>query len=256
MAKKVYLHQFLSKTGQFQSKKDITDAIYRGDVKINDEVIRHPFYQFRPNLHRVTYKGTNLTYQDKDLYLILNKPKGCLSCKLSDEDHEHGKHSVFEMLGPEIPEEVKNTLFCIGRLDEDTTGLLILTSDGDFSYKITNPNSNIPKTYAVFLERPLSKADKENIEQGIVIKLEENGVIKPYKTKPSKLTIKSDVDVNITITEGKKREVRRIFEAVDNRVRELKRISIGKLNIDDFNLEPGKYVKVEKEFLQERIGLK
>ncbi len=255
VAKKVYLHQFLSKTGQFQSKREISDAIYRGDIKINNEIIRHPFYQFRPNLHSVSYQGKQLTFQSKNIYLILNKPKGYLSGKLSQDDQERSKRSVFDLLGPEISAETKNTIFCIGRLDEDTSGLLLLTTDGDFSFAITNPKSNVPKTYAVFLERPLSKEDKEQIEQGLTIKLEENGINKHHKTKPSKITLQSDVDITITITEGKKREVRRIFEAVGNRVRELKRLSIGKLTIDEFNLQPGQYVKVEKEFLIQKIGL-
>jgi pseudouridine synthase len=246
MSKKIRLHQFLSRAGLFRSKYDLFAAIKNGAIKVDNETVTSPNY-FVKKSHKVFYKGSQVNMRKDKIYLLLNKPTGYLSSKITENDKKLGKVGVFYLLR-DIDDETKKTLFCVGRLDENTSGLLIITNDGELSSKITDPNSNIEKLYEVELEKPVSLSDKNRIEKGIKINLEENGVNKDYKTKPCKIDIQDNRCV-ITVSEGKKREVRRMFEAVGNKVLRLKRVCIGKLDLRKLNIPVGKYKEVEKEFI-------
>ena len=246
MSKKMRLHQFLSRAGLFRSKYDLFAAIKNGAIKVDDETITSANY-FVKKSHNVFFKGKQVEPKKKKIYLLLNKPAGYLSSKLSENDKKMGKVGVFYLLR-DIDEDTKKTLFCVGRLDENTSGLLIITNDGELSSKITDPESNIEKLYEAELEKPVSLADKKKIESGIEINLEENGVNKIYKTKPCKIDIQNNKCV-ITLSEGKKREVRRVFEAVGNKVLRLKRVCIGKIDLRKLNIPVGKYKEVDREFI-------
>jgi len=248
---KIRLHQFLSKTGAFSVKKDIVDAIKCGKITIKGKVITNPHYQVGPK-DNVLFDGKELFKQKKKVYIILNKPEYYLSSKLTDYDIKERKKSVFSLLKG-IKEDIKKTLFCVGRLDENSSGLLIITNDGDFSHKVTDPESKIRKSYEVELEKPISIAERQRIEQGITIVLEENGIRTNYKTKPCKIEMKDKKSLVATFTEGKKREVRRLFGAVGNRVVKLKRIVIGKLDLYKLKIPEGKYISVSEEFVKEKI---
>ena len=241
---KIHLHQFLSRTGLFRRKGHIMDAVKNGEVKIDNKVISNPMYRFNPSKNSVFWKGKILEMLDDQVYIIMNKPSGYLSTKLSEKDV--GKKSVFNLIN--INSNLKNTLFSVGRLDEVSSGLIIITNDGKLGYKITNPNNKITKTYNVHLEKPINNVDK--IEQGVVIDLEVEGRIIKYKTRQCKLNIISDKELNITLTEGKKREVRRIFETVGNKVLKLKRIAIGRLRL---NIDEGDYIFTTKEHINKLI---
>jgi len=252
---KIHLHQFLSKTGLFKSKKEITNAIKNSEVKVGNKVINNPIYQFNTRKERVFWKNTPLKMLKKYVYILLNKPVGYISSKLTPNDIKLGKKSIFRIIENEnkIDNNLKRALFCIGRLDEDASGLLIITNDGQLSSEITDPKNRIAKTYEVLLEKPLQKNDIAKIEQGIIINLEENGKITKYKTRKCRIELINDRKLNITISEGKKREIRRIFSAVGNNVLSLKRISIGRLNLNELNLSPGEYIFSEKGFIEEKI---
>jgi len=249
---KIRLHQFLSKTGVFSVKKDIVDAIKCGKIRIKDKAITNPHHNVSPK-DRVFYDGKELFKQTKKVYLILNKPEGYLSSKLTDYDIKEKKESVFSLLKG-IKDNIKQTLFCVGRLDENSTGLLIITNDGEFSHRVTDPESKIKKSYEVELEKPISIAERQRIEQGITIVLEENGIKTNYKTKPCKIEMKDKKSLVATFTEGKKREVRRIFGAVGNRVVKLKRVVIGGLDLNRLKIPEGKYISVSEDFVKEKIG--
>ncbi|HIH43262.1 TPA: rRNA pseudouridine synthase [Candidatus Woesearchaeota archaeon] len=266
------LHQFLSKTGIFKSKKDLVFAVKNSEIKINGKVITNIDYQFNPNKNKVYYNGKELSAVDKKVYLIVNKPVGFLSSRLTPKDLELGKKSIFSLFDKEkdndknLDEATKKTLFCIGRLDENSFGLIIVTNDGALGSLITRPESNITKTYEAVLEKPINSDDIKKIEKGVVIKLEENGVVSEYKTKPCRITLLDKNDcgaknkiigltnkLSIEVTEGKKREVRRIFEAVSNKVKLLKRIGIGRIKLEELNIEEGSYMFVEKNFIVSKI---
>lgn len=241
---KLHLHQFLGRTGMFKRKSNVIDAVKNSEVKIDNQVINNPMYRFNPHKRSVYWKNKKLEILYEKVYIILNKPPGYLSTKLTEKDLD--KQGVFDLIG--LDENLKNTLFAVGRLDEESSGLLIITNDGKLGYKITNPRSQIEKTYHVHLEKPVSNI--QMIEQGVIIDLEIKGKTVKYKTRKCKIDVITDKELNITLIEGKKREVRRIFEAVGNKVLKLKRRSIGKLKI---NIDEGCYMFTTKAYIEDNL---
>ena len=186
-----------------------------------------------------------------ELYLIMNKPKGCV-CSAASDSHK----TVYELLTLELQDLVKNArrghrLHTVGRLDADTTGLLLLTTDGKFSHKIAASGASepVPKTYLATLKNPVNaELQKEYIAKtakGLVLPPEKKAP--EQEAAPAKLHfIKSDT-CKITVTEGKFHEVRRIFKALGNEVLELQRIAIASLQLPP-DLQPGHYRQLTKDF--------
>ena len=248
---KIRLHQFLSKSGLFSRRQDMVEAILRGDVKIDSETVTKPHYGFNPKKRKVYYKGEEVKETEETIYLILNKPLGYLSTKLTEKDIELGKKSAFDLITG-FDEKAKNSLFAVGRLDEDTSGLLIFTNDGRLGYKIASPKSSIKKTYHAVLEKELSEKDIAKIEKGVKISL--GGFPeKFYTTKPCKIEKISGKEAYITLTEGKKREVRKIFVAMGNAVISLRRIAIGKILLKKLDIRDGEFRIVDRQFIKERL---
>src|SRR3989344_145156 len=232
------LHQFLSKTGKFESKYASSNAIQNSQIEIRNngkiKIINNPMHHLKPK-DRIYWKEKELTLISEKIYILINKPKGCLCSKLSLSDINLKKKSIFDLTQKlNISDELKKTLICIGRLDEDTSGLLIITNDGMLSSKLTDPKNEIKKTYIADLENEFSESELNEIRNGIVIDLEENGIITKYKTKKCEITKIKNKQIKIIVIEGKKREIKRMFEAVGNKVVNLKRISIGNLLLGDF----------------------
>lgn len=250
--KKIYLHQFLSKAGIFKSKDDLIQAIKNSEIKISNKLIINPRFRFNPKTKLVTYKDKLVKSLKTKIYIIINKPEGYLSSKLTDNDVILKKKSVFDLIKTDEP--TKKTLFSVGRLDESSSGLLIITNDGKLCSEIIDPKNNIKKVYRVILKKPISQEDIKKIEEGITIDLEENGIITKYKTKESKINLETPTRLTITLTEGKKREIKRIFESVNNEVIRLERIGIG--NLKCLNFKSGRYKQVDLKFIKERISSK
>ncbi len=160
--------------------------------------------------------------EKKEEYYIMNKPKGVI-CTVADD---RGRKTVMDLL----PENV-GRVFPVGRLDYETEGLLILTNDGDLSYRLTHPTNEIPKTYMAKIEGTLTEKDLNPLRSGVEL----DGVM----TKKCKAHIvethKEYTKVHVTITEGRNRQVRRMFEAIGKNVAFLKRVSIGKLKLTGLN---------------------
>lgn len=255
--KKVYLHQFLSKTGLFASKVELIRAIRKGEIKIDDRPVINPFFQFRPGKKIVYWKGQPVKEVEGFVYILLNKPEGYLSSRLTAMDRKLGKRSMFELIEKDknLDERTKKTLFSVGRLDEDTSGLIIITNDGKFCTKMTNPKYDVSKTYHAVLEKPLDKEVIAKIEKGITIELEENGKVTKYKTKGCRIVMEAD-DKKLTLTlfEGKKREARRIFQAAGNKVLQLERAAIGNLQLKDLGIKEGEFVYKDRKFIENRIN--
>lgn len=247
---KLYLHQFLSRSGFFSSKKEILAAIRAGEIAVAGKTITQPNYQFSA-AKEVTWKGKSLCIVEEKVYLVVYKPEGFLSSRQTSADVKMGKKNVFSLIKG-IEAKVDKTLFCVGRLDEDTAGILILTNDGKFSSDVTRPEKGVQKTYVAVLDAPLEKDAIEKIKKGVVITLEENGKEVPYKTRPAKLSAKGN-QMTISVTEGKKREVRRIFSSVGRKVVLLERIAIGNLTLSSLHLKKGECAQVSKEFLLKTI---
>lgn len=202
------------------SRRKAEELIEQGRISVNGEVVTKQGVSVHPSRDTVTLDGKKLTPIEEHIYIILHKPAGYLSTK-SDT---HDRKTVIDL----VPEK---NVYPVGRLDKDTEGLLLLTNDGDFAYQVTHPKFEHEKEYTVHLKSPLSPTQKEKIERGIII----DG----SKTSPCEITnIKNNI-CNITIHEGKKRQIRRMFEAVGNHVIYLKRIRIGQLKLG--TLKKGEY---------------
>ena len=139
-AMKIRLHQFLSKTGVFASKRAVKDAIWAGDVTVNGSVVKDIAFQFKPNKKEVCYCGQRLSIPSTERCFVLNKPKGVVCSRLNSQEREFGKQSVFELFRPHLPDHDFERLITVGRLDEDTTGLLLVTTDGTLAHRIASPD--------------------------------------------------------------------------------------------------------------------
>lgn len=210
------INKFLATSG-VASRRASDELIKEGVVKINGKICS-PGDDVDLSKDTVTVNGKIVNVVKKYEYYIMNKPKGYV-CTVKDDK---GRKTVMDLL----PQSAKR-LFPVGRLDYDTEGLLILTNDGELTFKLTHPKNEVPKTYLVKTEKPVSDEDLMKLRSGVYI----DGV----KTKKCNVklidTSKTGSKLHITITEGRNRQIRKMIEAVNNCVDFLKRIKIGDLTI-------------------------
>lgn len=198
------------------SRKDARTAIRRGKGMVGGVVIKDPSILVETS-ENIVFDGKKLEYK-KYVYILMNKPKGVLSA--SDDKRQK---TVVDL----VPDEYKRTgLFPVGRLDKDTTGLLIITDDGEFAHKVISPNKNVDKTYMVTLDGTVTDE---------MVKLFSNGVVLADGTvcKSAKLEPCGDNKALITITEGKYHQIKRMFGVVGLGVNELERKTIGGLSLPE-----------------------
>lgn len=194
-------------------------TIKRAEEKVNQQAL-------------VELDGKPICYK-KYIYILMNKPSGILSAATDKR-----VKTVVDI----IPEHLKREgLFPVGRLDKTTTGLLIITNDGDFAHKVISPKSNIEKCYYTELDGELTEQKKQKIENGIVLA---DGT----KCRPAKIEQVSKTQVYITISEGKYHQIKRMFGVVGLGVNSLHRVSIGGLKLPD-DLEMGKCIEIGKNEL-------
>jgi len=229
------------KSGKFDKVEDCIEAIRTGKVAINNKIITNPHFFFNP-------KKSLIKFDDKKikkvpyLYFLMNKPAGYLSQKA---ENNKTIYDLIEKLT--IPEEHKKSLFAVGRLDKETEGLMIITNDGKLSDAIMNPKNETIKKYYVILEKPADKIRKKILEKGIELEINHE----KYKTKPCRIKIVGDKEIYISISEGKKRQIRKMFESVGNKVVYLKRVSIGGLQLGKMN--SGEIKAVNREEIMEKL---
>ena len=199
----------------------MTEAIKQGQVKVNGKVaesFNHPVDTARD---RVFFNGRPVVLErDEVICLMLNKPEGIVSTA-SDE---MGRRTVLDIIPPKYRQY---RLYPVGRLDIDTTGLLLLTNDGDLTYRLTHPKFEYEKEYLVQTKGKLLPEEKRKLEHGILL---EDGLTHPAKVKEIAI---APFNYSIIIHEGKKRQVRRMFERLKHTVISLKRVRIGNLTLDD-----------------------
>lgn len=232
------INKYLAESG-VASRRAAEEFILAKRVQINGKVITDLATQVNES-DIVKLYGKVVKPISKKVYIMLNKPSGYItSCQ-----DEKGRRTVMNLLG-----DIGIRVFPVGRLDYDTEGLLLLTNDGDFAAKITHPGSQIPKTYLATVEILPTKTQLEQLEKGVIID------DKP--TAPAKISIQSQqkksttVDVEIIITEGRNRQVRKMFAAVGLNILKLKRTAIADLVLGDLPL--GKWNYIDKTLLKMRI---
>ncbi len=220
------------------SRRKVESLVLNGEISVNDKLVLDLSFIVQDG-DIVKHKNKLLSPQKNKVYYMLNKPK-CYITSLSDD---RGRKTVMTLLSG-----VVYSIFPVGRLDYNTEGLLILTNDGDFANSVVHPSAKIGKTYEVITARPLLSQEITKLSRGVVI----DGV----KTLPAKVgssvQIKTDNEhqyrTNITIFEGRNREVRKMFKAVNAKVYGLKRVAIGSLFLGD--LKVGKYRKLQSSEIE------
>lgn len=220
------------------SKRSAKNFVLKNKVCINGETEKNYKVNINPQQDEIFVNEKKIETQ-KHIYLVMNKPSGFVCSSVSDRSK-----TVYELL-EKFKNENQNEfekLHTVGRLDKDTEGLLLFTTDGNFSNHITRKENQIEKTYYVELEKKLSKDEqllyKEKFEKGIFLPEEKKA--KSFTTLPAKIIWLSENSCNLTIQEGKFHQVRRMFFTMNNFVTYLKRISIGKLFLDK-TLSKGEY---------------
>lgn len=242
MSKKLSLKQYLMQAGKFEKVYDCITAIKKGRVAVNNEVITNPNYFFNPKKSLVEFDDEKIKKAHK-LYFLMNKPSGYLSQKSPNE------RSIYHLLGNlKIPDEHIKSLSAVGRLDKDTEGLMILTNDGNLANIVANPKHRIAKKYYAVLEKQIDKNKIKMLEKGIEISI--GG--EKYRTKPCKIKIIEKNEAYISISEGRKRQIRKMFEAIGNKVAYLKRVSIGNLQLG--SLKTGEIRQITKAELMEKLN--
>ncbi|MBP5702414.1 MAG: rRNA pseudouridine synthase [Lachnospiraceae bacterium] len=207
------------------TRKEIKAFIKAGRVLANGEPANDPGMHIDPAKDEISFDGRTIEYE-KFHYYMLNKPAGTVS-----STKEGSSVTVTELLSDE---GVKN-LSPVGRLDKDTEGLLLLTDDGELLHDLISPKKHVGKEYLVITEKPVSADDMKKLEAGVDIGDDK-------LTLPAKAEMKDD-GLHLTITEGRFHQVKRMLEAVDNRVTYLKRLKMGELALDP-SLKEGEYRKL------------
>ncbi|MEX2088889.1 MAG: pseudouridine synthase, partial [Bacteroidota bacterium] len=194
---RVSLPRALSKLG-FASRTTANKLIADGSVLVNGQVELNPHRWVNLQSDRIAVAGTELVKTERR-YVILNKPPGVVTTA-SDE---RGRTTVVDLLGEE-----GTGIAPVGRLDKETSGLILLTNDNELANFLTSPESGLPKTYAVVVDKKVDREDLSRLRQGISITV--NG--QEYRTKPAETRLMDRHAVELTITEGKNRQVRKMFE--------------------------------------------
>lgn len=228
---KARVQKIIAHTG-YCSRRKAEEYIEDGDVKVNGVVAKLGDQCTAADTIEVF--GKKITVSSENYYIILNKPKGYVCSK----DDYHNPDTVYDLIESSDGRDAVKT---VGRLDKPTTGLLILTNDGELSQKIIHPSSKIVKEYLAHLDGDISDNDKKAIEKGLYID--------DYRLSPCKLFKIADCKYVVRINEGRKRQVRKMFEERDFRVCDLKRTRIGGLDLKDLDIPMGKYMVVDKQFL-------
>lgn len=182
----------------------------------------------------------------------MNKPSGYICSRLNNQEKEFGKKSIFELFKDELSKNVYQSLVTVGRLDEETTGLLLVTTDGKIVDKITNPKNHIQKKYLVKTNLEITEEEIAAIRKGIEIRIDEEYHTEEYISRPAGITLQ-DVDLAIlTIDEGKKRQIRRMFDTLGNYVVSIHRLAIGDMDLDDYNLKIGVFKEISLQEILEK----
>lgn len=229
---KVPLERALSKLGA-ASRSQTRDWVLAGRLKVNGRTVRDPQFPVTPETDTFTVDGRPVA-RDPWTTIILNKTGSVVTTR-SDEK---GRKTVFDLLPPEF-----RNLHPVGRLDMATTGLLILTNDTKLSAWLTDPANAVPRVYAVTVEGCVSPQEVQRAAAGI---MDEGELLKPSNLALRKSSGRESHLV-VELTEGKNRELRRLFAALGHEVTRLKRVSFGGLTLGD--LQPGQYRRITREEL-------
>ncbi len=217
----IRLQKFLSEA-QVASRRKAEDIIAQGRVTVNGVVADIPGTKIDDERDAVCVDGKPVKKAEKLIYIILNKPEGCVTTV----HDQFNRKTVLDYV-----DDIEQRIYPVGRLDYNTSGLLLLTNDGDLTYKLTHPKHNIEKTYEAVVDKMPTASAMERFRKGIEI----DG----RKTAPAYIEKIGDNKLKIKIHEGRNRQIRKMCEAIGSPVKTLKRTAIGNLKLE--NIDKGKY---------------
>lgn len=216
----IRLQKYLAMCG-IASRRSAEELMRSGQISVNGQKAINPGVKIDPENDKVIFNDKIVVPLKKEnIYILLNKPKGYITT-VKDI---HAEKTVFDLL-----QGINEKLFPVGRLDKDTTGLLLLTNDGELSFKLTHPKFEIAKVYYIKI--------KNNIKDNDIARLEDGIVVEGIKTSTAKVEVISrnnDIsEIKLTIREGKKRQIRKMINNIGYYLMELKRIKFGPINLGD-----------------------
>ena len=225
----VRLQKFLANNGVC-SRRKAEEYIQQGLVKVNGETVTELGRKINPEKDEVIFKGKKVGKVDKKAYILLNKPIGYVTTTTD----QFGRDTVLDLV------KVKEKVLPVGRLDMYTSGALILTNDGEFIYKVTHPKYEIEKTYNVTVKGIITKDEIKKLEEGVEIEDYTSG---KAKVKILKTDTEKDISrIEITIHEGKNREVRKMCNAIGRKVLALHRSKIEDIDVKNLKLGEWRYL--------------
>ncbi len=226
----IRLNKYLAMCG-VASRRKADELIQQGRVAVNDQVITQLGVKINPQKDKVTVDGKLVKPEEKLVYIVLNKPKDCITT-VSDEK---GRTTVLDLV------KVKQRVFPVGRLDRNTTGVLLLTNDGELAYRLMHPKYKVEKAYKVAIDKPIKPEDLEKLRRGIMLDGRMTEACDVYILPNS-----DNKEIGITIHEGRYRQIRRMFERLGYKVRKLHRVSFGGITVSGMERGEWRYL-TEKE---------
>lgn len=227
------INKYIANAG-IASRRKADELIKAGKVKVNSKVMSQPGYDVADS-DEVLVEGKPVQSTENKVYYAMNKPLGVITSVNDDR----GRMTVVDIMS-----DVEERVFPVGRLDYNTSGLLLLTNDGDFANRIMHPGRRVDKTYRVRVAGNISKIKISVLRAGVRLG--------KFKTSPARVDVitwnRHSMILEVTIHEGKNRQIRRMFEAVGYPVQELERISIGNMKLG--HLKPGQYRKLSRRELE------
>ena len=218
--KKIRLQKYMANMGIASRRKSET-FISQGLVKVNGEVVVEQGFKIDPDVDVVEFDNAEIKkVVDNYVYLMVNKPKNYIT---SLKQTDSSSPLVIDLIKKDY-----GRIYPVGRLDKDSSGLILLTNDGNFAYKLTHPSFNKEKEYIVTTERQITNSNIIKFEKGVSI----DGV----KTNPAKVELINNFKVSITLTEGRNRQIRKMIQKVGNSVKNLQRVRINRLEIGNLKL--------------------
>ena len=225
----IRLQKYLADAG-IASRRKAEELIKQGKVYVNGKIVNELGTKVTPNVDEIRYEGKKVEIEEKYIYILLNKPIGYVTT-VKDQ---FNRDSVMDLV------KIRKRLVPVGRLDMYTSGALILTNDGDFVYQVTHPKHEIEKTYTVTIKGIVQNSEVEQLRNGIKI---DDYITKPARVKILKTDTEKDISrLEITIHEGKNRQVRKMCEAVGRKVLALHRSKIGGIGVKDIELGKWRYL--------------
>lgn len=227
------LDKFLCEMG-VGTRSEVKAYLKKGMVSVGGEVIKKPETKIDENKDMICFQGQHLVYEAVQ-YFLLNKPAGCVTAT---------RDNLSETVMSFLPENRRDDLFPVGRLDKDTEGLLLITNDGQLAHELLSPKKHVDKTYYAVIDGEVKNEHIQQFLEGVDIDDED-------LTMPAKLNILKSgetSEIELTIQEGRFHQVKRMFEAIGTKVTYLKRISMGPLSLGD--LQPGEVRTLTEEELE------